>query len=94
MSDTDKSIAVILILLLSLFNFMLGLMIGIEENPCDKNETHQTIFIDETGQIYRINNRLPDTTRLMQMPRDVEQVQVLRRRSNRATIQTTNRINK
>lgn len=77
MNDTEKSIAVILIIVVSLLSFSLGLMVGQSENPCDKNHKHQTIFVDPSGQFYRVNYKLPDTTRLVKLPDAIEYIKVI-----------------
>lgn len=77
MNEKHTIALILLCFMLCTVSFVIGMQIGLQESPCDKVETHQTIFIDEKGNLYRVNNRLPDTTKLMQLPRNVGAVKVL-----------------
>jgi hypothetical protein len=77
MTGKDQAIATILIILLALLSFMLGVLLGEKEAKCNQLETTTNFLIDETGTIYRVNYRNPDTTQLMQLPRNVDAVKVL-----------------
>jgi hypothetical protein len=77
MSNADRQIMIVAIFILTLFSFMLGVLVTKQPQPCKELQTHNELFINEKGQIFRVNLRVTDTTRLLRLPGNVDAIKVL-----------------